>query len=260
MTIGEAFGRLCRDTRIGLDLTQEALGSTVGVSRGYVANIEAGRSNVSINVVERIGAALGLSLELVATPPIFIAQRHSHDLVHAHCGGSVSRRLITDGWQVHREVDVADGRVHGWIDLLAFHPVTHTLLVIEIKTRLDDLGAMQRQLGWYERHARQAAAQFDWAPRQTVVWLVCLFSEEVDRLLQAHRNAFDHDFPGRAHDMLAVARGSGAPVGRGVAMIDPSSRRADWLITTRIDGRRSRPAYDGYADAARRLSSTTPRR
>jgi hypothetical protein len=38
------------------------------------------------------------------------------------------------------------------------------------------------------------------------------------------------------------------PVGRGLALVDPSSRRRDWLIRTSVDGRRSPASYRGYAD------------
>jgi hypothetical protein len=36
-------------------------------------------------------------------------------------------------------------------------------------------------------------------------------------------------------------------------MIDPATHRADWLIRSRIDGRRSNAAYMAYPDAARAL-------
>jgi hypothetical protein len=58
----------------------------------------------------------------------------------------VQRRLEAAGWLVVREVRIESGRYLGWIDLLAFDPVTKTLLVIEIKTRLDDLGDLERTL------------------------------------------------------------------------------------------------------------------
>jgi hypothetical protein len=43
--------------------------------------------------------------------------------------------------------------------------------------------------------------------------------------------------------------------GRGLALIDPTSRRRDWLLPSRSDGRRTRAPYMDYADAARRLAS-----
>jgi transcriptional regulator with XRE-family HTH domain len=261
VTIREAFGRVCRETRIRLDLSQQALSDAVGVSRGYIAKVEAGSTNVSVGLMERIADALGIRLELVATPPTFLSERASCDLVHARCSGSAGRRISVAGWLVAREVDVSDGRIHGWIDLFAFDPRTATLLTIEIKTRLDDLGSVERQIGWYERHAVRAAARLGWVPKRRAAWLLVLCSEEVDRALLANREAIDHAFPGRAGHMLAVIRGTERPLDRGMAMIDPATHRADWLIRSRIDGRRSSAAYLGYPDAARALqpASRKPR-
>lgn len=258
MSIAWSFGRACRGARIGLDVTQDELAAAVGVTRGYIARIEGGRVNVSVAVMEKIGEALGLGLQLVASQPVFLGQSRPHDVVHAHCAGFISRRLRAAGWQVEAELDVSAGRVHGWVDLVAFHRSSRRLLVIEIKTRLDDLGAMQRQIGWYERHAPDGVGRFGWTPRFSTTWLVCLSSAEVDDRLVAHRAVMDRDFPNRAPAMLAIVRGEEQASGRGLAMIDPTSRRRDWLQATRIDGRRTRPAYADYADAARRIPRRRP--
>lgn len=157
MSIGREFGRVCRDTRLRLDLTQQVVADSVRVSRGYLAHVEAGRANPSLALVDRLGEALGLRIELITIPPIFLSERRQHDTVHARCAGAIDRRLTSCGWIVAREVEVSDGSIHGWIDLLAFHPLSGVLLIIEIKTRLDDLGATERQIAWYERHAFVAA-------------------------------------------------------------------------------------------------------
>ena len=249
MSIRREFGRVSRDTRLRLDLSQQEVGDSVGISRGYLARVEAGRANPSLALVDRLGEALGLRLELIATPPIFLSERRSHDLVHPRCSGAVDRRLTSADWIVAREVEVSEGRIHGWIDLLAFHPRSGILLIIEIKTRLDDLGATERQISWYERHAVAAARRLGWQPRQTTAWLIALWSDEVDRAIVANREAFAR-FPDRASHMLEVVRGEPA-AGRGIALINPASHRSDWLVRTRLDGRRSGPPFDGYATAAR---------
>jgi hypothetical protein len=58
--------------------------------------------------------------------------------------------------------------------------------------------------------------------------------------------------------MLGVANGlaTGPMSGRGLALCDPASRRREWLIRTRLDGRRSELPYRDYADAARRLRTS----
>jgi transcriptional regulator with XRE-family HTH domain len=254
MGLIETFGPVARSTRIRLDLTQQALADAIGISRGYVAKIERGRANVSVDTLELVAQGLGMTLELMVTGPLFLADRPIHDLVHARCGEAIGRRLRAAGWEVLREVEVTSGRVHGWIDILAFHPRTRTMLIIEIKTRLDDVGGLQRQLGWYERHLAEVARRQGWVPRDTSTWLIGLASQELEQALTSNRSYIDEAFSGRAAHMLDVAAGVARPVRRAVALIDPTSRRSAWLLRTRLDGRRSPAPFQDYAAAAGRMA------
>lgn len=253
MTIRTSFGQACRDTRRRLDVSQQQLADAVGLSRGYIARIEGGAANPTLSQVERISDILGLDVALVTRPPVFLSERRQHDIVHARCSSCAQRRLERRGWRVVREVEVSHGRIHAWVDLLAFDPRTGALLIIEVKTRLDDLGGLERQLGWYEQYAVPAARRLGWQPRTVATWLLALASDEVEASWRANRLAIGQTFTDRAPDMLAVVRGEARPADRGIALIDPTSRRADWLIRGRLDGRRSPAPFRGYADAAHRL-------
>jgi transcriptional regulator with XRE-family HTH domain len=251
-----AFARACRDARIRLRLSQQQVADAVGLSRGYIATIERGRGNPSLAVVDRMSSALGLEAQLTLRAPVVVGAYLQRDLVHARCSGYVERRLRSAGWQTAREVELVQGRSHGWIDMIAFYPGTETLLVIEIKTRLDDLGSVERQLGWYGRSAGDAARRLGWRPRRVVSWLLVLASEEVERVVGHNRDLLSRAFPMRARAMMEwVSNGGGSDVDRGLAMLDPASKRRDWLVRCRIDGRRSAVRYADYADAARRLGS-----
>jgi len=248
------FARLCRETRTMLDVTQLELAEAAGVSRSLIAEIEAGRGNPSLDVVSRIGDALGLELDLSGRLPINLGPK-PRDAVHARCSGYVDRRLRSAGWQTRREIAVSAGRIHGWIDLLAFDPRSGALLIVEIKTRLDDLGAIERQIGWYERCAVDAAFSLGWQPRTVSSWLLMLASEEVDDGLRRYRDVLRVAFPRRAAQLredlvLPVRMTSGQ---RGLALIDPTSRRRDWLLPSRSEGRRTAAPYRDYGDAAQRL-------
>jgi hypothetical protein len=87
-------------------------------------------------------------------------------------------------------------------------------VIIEIKTRLDDVGAMERQLAWYERDARPLARNLGWAPRITTTWLLLLVSDEVEGQIAIHRDLLRRSFPDRARTMRSVIRGASAMVGR----------------------------------------------
>lgn len=249
-----SFARACLETRLSLDITQQTLANRIGVTRSYVAQIERGEANPSIALIGSIADALGLEIELITRPPLTLGDRRVRDLVHARASAFVDRRLRSHSLETAREVEIVHGRSHGWIDLLAFDPRTGTLFLIEVKTRLDDLGAVERQLGWYERAGWSAARDLGWMPRRMRSWLLVLASDEIDNVIRANRNLFDIGFPLRAREMALDLDGAVRPwvPGRGLAMIDPSARGRDWLIRTRADGRRSPARYVDYADAARR--------
>ncbi len=254
-SIRTTFARLCRETRLRLGMSQETVASAAGVSRGQIAKIELGMVDPSLDMAERIAVALSLEIDLIARRPVILEERRQRDAVHARCSGYVDRRLQAGGWLTAREVEIVHARSHGWIDLLAFDPRTGILLVVEVKTRLDDVGLVERQASWYERSAFDVAERIWVRPRRVVFWLAILATEEVEAVVRANRDVLALAFPVRAGAMAEVAGGAWPEPGRGLALIDPRSHRRDWLIRSRVDGRRTGAPYLDYADAARRLGT-----
>jgi transcriptional regulator with XRE-family HTH domain len=248
------FAAVSREVRVQLRLTQGEVAAAAHVSRGYIAGIEAGTANPTLDVVERIGSVLGLDTNLILRPPLLIETSPQRDLVHARCIAYVERRIRSAGWETAREVEIVQARSHGWIDIVAFHPRSKTLLVIEVKTQLVDLGSVERQVGWYTRAAGDAARRRGWTPHRTVAWLLVLASAEVDRVIATNRHLLGTAFPMRARGMLGWLSEDLHPLtSRGLAMIDPRSKRREWLIRSRVDGRRAPCRYLDYGEAARRL-------
>ena len=242
-----------------LDITQAEVAAAVGVSRSHYAGIESAKEDPSVDLMWRIADRLGLELEFAARPPI-VAEPRRGDLVHARCSGYVDRRFQRAGWQTMREVETSAGRVHGWIDLLAFEPRTRTLVIVEVKTRLDDIGAAERQLAWYERDARHVATAHGWYPRVVTTWLLLLASDEVERQIAIHRDLLRSTFTDRARAMNEGLQDPSVLTRRGLALIDPASRRSRWLISSRADGRRTPSPCPDYAGAATRLAARRPSR
>ena len=249
-----SFAADVRSTRLALDVTQGELATAARISRAYLASIEVGRANPTLDVAERLAEALGLELRLLAGP--IIPEPRQRDLVHARCSAYSHRRLIADGLDCRREVLITDGRYRGWIDVLAYDPLSGRLLIIEIKTTLSDVGAVERQLAWYERNALRVARAYSWNVRFVSSWLLCLASAEIDHAIRINRDALQLAFPLRAPEMRRnPASLEPSSTGRGLALIDPARRRSEWLLPAATDGRRSQAPYRDYADAARRLGA-----
>ncbi len=57
-------GETIKQRRAQLGLTQKELAARVGISRQYLAEIETGRRKPTLNTLERLFFALGLSLQV----------------------------------------------------------------------------------------------------------------------------------------------------------------------------------------------------
>lgn len=57
----QVFARNVRSIRLGRRLSQEALADLAGLHRTYVGSVERGERNVSIDNIERLSQALGVS-------------------------------------------------------------------------------------------------------------------------------------------------------------------------------------------------------
>jgi hypothetical protein len=193
---------------------------------------------------------LGLEVDLTIRAPFVVGRQR--DAAHARCSGYVQRQLEAAGWLVAREVEIAHGRSHGWIDLLAFDPRTRTLLIVEVKTEIEDLGRIERTVAWYEREAWSSGRRLGWRPVRTVTWLLVLATEVNDERLRLNRDVLASAFPGRVAEGHGLLTGHPVTVSRTLALIDPRSRRRAWLMRARIDGRRSAAPYADYAGFMRR--------
>jgi transcriptional regulator with XRE-family HTH domain len=142
--------------RIRRGWRQSDVARRAGVSDATVSRIERGHvDSISLHAIRAVASVLEIRLELM---PLW----RGGDLErlvnarHATLAESVIRRLSQiGGWIVRPEVSFAIRGERGVIDLLAWHPATRTLLVIELKTALVDIGEL---LGTFDRKCRLALA------------------------------------------------------------------------------------------------------
>ena len=246
-------GRIIQDVRAALRMTQDELSRLSGVSQSQISRIERGRvSDLRIDVLDRLLTALGIRYWLERSRPASRARRRTSSTRAAPptpVDGSGRRSGSSSGRSRLGATAHAVGSICSRITL-----TRKALLVVEIKTEIVDIGAIERTLNWYRREAFRVARRFGWQPRQVNAALLLLDSRSNDDRVTSNQTVFRQAFPARAPQLREVIAGSGSPpVEDFLAMIDPRSRRRDWIRATHVDGRRTASAYLDYIDAARRL-------
>ncbi len=240
---------LIRTTREALGWTQAELGRRARVSQSEICRIEKDLiKGLSFETASRILDALRIRVTINLTAPTILGGGRQHDAAHARCVAFVARRLRALGWLVETEVMIVGSSAFGWIDIAALRPGDRTLLVIEIKTELRDIGAAMRQQAWYEREARSMAQGFGWSPRRVVGALLVLATEDNVGRLAGNRDLLRDKFSLPASELGRMIAGDigylSAP--RGLAMIDPLQRRAAWVLRSPLDGWSATPRYANY--------------
>jgi transcriptional regulator with XRE-family HTH domain len=254
-TLATTIGGVIRDGRRACGWSQRELADRVGVSQSAIARLEGEELEyLDLGLMSRVLDQLGIRITFDARTLGLAGRREQRDAVHAACAGYAKRRLDRGGWASALEVEIGTGRGRGWIDLLGYRATDRALLVVEFKTEIHDLGQIQRSLEWYGRAAWRAAANRGWRPTTVSSLLLVLDTIENEARASANRELLASEFPTRGHEIDAWLRASGGPPIRGLAMIDPKSRRNDWLRPTRAEGRRSPAPYADYRDAARRIA------
>ena len=183
----QRLGSVARVLRIRLRLTQGALALRAGVSRQAVSLLERGESrSLRIGVVEAALAALGARVDMRVLwngPDL----DRLLDAGHAALTAVVKRRLERLGWVVRVEVSFNHFGERGRIDVLAWHPATGILLVVEIKTDLVDVQSLLGTLDAKTRIASTIAKPMGW--NVTAVIPAIVFAE--DRTIRRHLARLD---------------------------------------------------------------------
>jgi transcriptional regulator with XRE-family HTH domain len=250
-----AVARAIVDGRSAHGWSRRELARRARLSRHVVDRIENATAVPSLLAIARLFETLGIEAELATRAPFLLDGTRQKDAAHARCSAYVHRRLRRHGLLVEREIEIVHGRTHGWIDLLAFESASRTLVVVEIKTQIEDVGHLERTIGWYERQSWVACRRLRWRPTRVVSWLVILDTDAVETRLAANKEAVRLAFPERAaavHRWLKDPTASPAPA-RALTLVDPRNRRRSWLLRSRLDGRRSPATYRSYADFASRI-------
>jgi transcriptional regulator with XRE-family HTH domain len=186
-----AIAQRFRVLRRHLQLTQVELAHLAGVSRGVVQRIESGAwQNVSVGVLERVPNALGAKLQVLVNWNGEQLDRLV-DAGHAELQNAFAALLVAAGWMVRVEVSFNHYGERGRYDLLAYHPASGMLLVIEVKTAIGDVQATLGTLDVKLRLAVDVARAQGWPKPSAVVPVLVLADErQQHRLVAAHAALF----------------------------------------------------------------------
>jgi transcriptional regulator with XRE-family HTH domain len=229
--VGAAF----RAVRVRKQLRQEDLATEAKVSRHVVSLIERGHlDKVSLPALRRVAQVLEIGIEFRCDwrggeLDRLLNARHS-----ALENGLSAMLLALDGWQVIPEASFSIYGERGWIDVLAWHQPTRTLLVIEIKTEIVDvqqiIGLLDRKIRLAPKVARERA----WNPVTVGSWLVVAEGSTNRRHVSKHGAVLRAAFP---NDGASIKRWLRQPAGKIAALsFFPYERGANakhGLITTK---------------------------
>jgi len=238
-TLGPRIARIVADTRHRLGWSQQKLGKLAHVSQPQVSRIERGvRGHGRIDEAARLLDALGIRVEIQVRPPVLIGAPAQRDAAHARVVACTVRHLGLAGITVAREVPIGADHVRGWIDILGSDTARDTRFVVECKGDLDDIGALERQVSWYEREAPWAGRRLGWPPhRHQVVIVTMLPTNHNAELVRSNQDLLRERFPLPIARLKSLLNGKDPAAGplRALAFVDPGRRGPGWLIPTPLE-------------------------
>jgi transcriptional regulator with XRE-family HTH domain len=166
-------GSLLRAIRIRRGWRQVDLARAVGVSDSLISEIERGVVDIrQLRQLRAVAGALGASIALDVRWRGGDVDRLLNE-AHTRLAEAVARHLETlGGWTFRPEVAFTIGPERGVIDLLALHRETRSLLIVEIKTELTDIGRLLETTSRRVRLGARIAADQGWPVATVSSWIV----------------------------------------------------------------------------------------
>ena len=195
------LGRVFRAVRLRNRWRQVDVADRAGVSATSVGRAERGDADrLTVHALLAITTALGIRLDFEPRwrgGELDRLLSAGHSRMHEQIATLFATR---PEWMLQPEVSFAIYAERGVIDILAFHPVSRSLLVIELKTEIVDIQAMIGTFDRYLRLAPRIAAERGWPAAHVSAWLVIRDTMANRRRVAAHAHVLRAAFPadGRA--------------------------------------------------------------
>lgn len=229
------LGRVIRTLRVRKGWRQADLAARARVGRTTISNVELGRiRGLSVGAVEAILGALGLSLDLSVRGLGGTIDRVL-DERHARLVALATSWLRRRAWSTAAEVSYSVWGERGSIDLIAWHPATHELVVIEVKSELTSLEATLRKHDEKVRLAPSVVeSRFGWRPTNVSRLLVLPEDRTQRRRVVDHRVVLDAAYPARNRAVHIWVRAQ-----RGADLLPPALSGIVFLSDSALSGGRA---------------------
>lgn len=236
----QRFGSALRAARIRRGWRQVDLARIATVSDATVSRVERGHiDSVTVRSLRRVAAALEVRVELLPRSRSADLDR-TLNARHAELAEAVLDRLQhANGWAIRPEVSFGVFGERGVVDLLGWHAATRSLLVIELKTEIVDVGELLGTLDRKRRLGRAIGEPLGWPPATIGTWLIVGESMTNRRRVEAHRATFRAALPNDGRQARAWLA---APVGALRAISHFSYRHVGSVRSSSSATRRVRPA------------------
>jgi transcriptional regulator with XRE-family HTH domain len=188
---GPRVGRSLRFLRLRAGWRQEDVARRAGTSRELVSRLERGQADgVTLGALRRVAEALGSWLAVdVRLQGEQLDRLMDGD--HAALEEHATADLRTKHWRVEAEVSFNRYGDRGRIDLLGFHEATGTLIVVEAKTRVNDIQDLLGRLDLKVQLGAEAALLQGWPrPRRVIPCLLLADQRSNRRIVAAHPALF----------------------------------------------------------------------
>lgn len=208
----QRIGWSLRSIRVRKRWRQEDLARRAKVSRWVVLRIEQGRlASVPIGKLRAVATALDARVDAIVRwqggdLSRLVSARHArmHEIMARYF-------LDLPGWVIEPEVSFSIYGERGIIDVLAWHPISRILLVIELKTEVVDLNEMLGTLDRKRRLAATIAEDRKWDAVAVCTWVVVAESRSNRRTISEHATVLRAKL---STDGRGVARWLRCPAGR----------------------------------------------
>lgn len=206
-------------------MTQKALARLLGMSQQTLSRFETvGFGNVTIDVLDAWTTALGGELRM----EILVAgDAPLRDRLHAGVQAWLVGLLRAAGWEVRAEVSFNHYGDRGRIDVLAYHPQSGVLLIVEIKSRVDDVQDILGRLDVKTRLGSRVANDIGWSEPSTIVPLLAVAEGSTARRRIAEHAPLFERLALRGQSAMAWLREPSAGTPMGVLLfVSPATQQA----------------------------------